>query len=49
MLGGSEFLVILGVLALIGLFGRKFILKATRDFFGLKKDIEQIKNEAHTK
>lgn len=42
MVGMSEILVILAVIALIALFGRKTIMKLAKDFFSVKKDIKKI-------
>jgi len=46
MIGLGEIGIILGVLVLIALFGRKTILKFVKDGFGIKKDIEKIKKES---
>ena len=42
MLGLNEILMVLLVVALISLFGRKTIRKLAKDYFGLKKDVESI-------
>lgn len=46
MIGLGEIGIILGVLVLVALFGKKTILKFVKDGFGIKKDIEKIKKES---
>lgn len=45
MIGLTEIIVILLIIGLIALFGRKTIKKLAKDFFSVKKDIEAAKKE----
>lgn len=45
MIGLQEAFVILIVLAVIAIFGRKTLKKIMRDLFSVKKDYEEIKKD----
>lgn len=49
MLGLNEILLIVGAIALVTLFGRKTIKKLATDFFHIKKDIEEVRQEINNK
>jgi Sec-independent protein translocase protein TatA len=45
MIGTTELLMILGIILVIAIFGRKTFKKILKDLFGAKNDYEEIKNE----
>jgi Sec-independent protein translocase protein TatA len=46
MLGMNEILLILAVIAIVAIFGRKTIRKLATDFFAVKKDVKKIKEDS---
>ena len=49
MIGWQELMIPLGLLALAGLFGRKWLRNMFKLGFGAKQDFEEIKKEFETK
>ena len=45
MIGMPEIITIVVLIGICALFGRKTIKKLARDFFGMKKDIEEVRQE----
>lgn len=45
MFGLTEIILILLVIGIVSIFGRKTIKKLAKDFFGVKQDIEDIQEE----
>jgi len=45
MIGLQELLIPAALIVLVSLFGRKTIKKLFQDFYGVKKDLEDVKGE----
>lgn len=48
MIGWQELIIPLGLLALAGLFGRKWLKNVFKLAFGAKQDFEEVKKEFET-